>query len=123
MDFALFQSKDTIDAVLDKIFGDSISSSLTMSFLEQILSKDYGSKSTVAQKDAFKIASVLFSLYHHDFLITLLRNFIPKVKPVELNWAKFVLWTLSQASAHAQAQIREGKNKIAFFGCTLLLQV
>lgn len=101
MDFALFQSKETVDAFLDKIFGESISLSLTMSFLEQILSTDYGSKSTPAEKDAFKIASVLCSLcyllaseQHHEFLVTLLRNFVPDVKPVELNWAKFVLWTL-----------------------------
>ena len=39
MDFALFQSKETVDAFLDKIFGESISLSLTMSFLEQISSK------------------------------------------------------------------------------------
>lgn len=88
------------------------------------------SQCSEAEKGAFKIASVLYSLCYllapelqNDFPITLPRNFVPDFKPVEINWARFVLWTLGRASVHARAQIRDGNKKIGIFGCTLLLQV
>lgn len=59
------------------------------------------SQCSEAEKGAFKIASVLYSLCYllapelqNDFPITLPRNFVPDFKPVEINWARFVLWTL-----------------------------
>jgi hypothetical protein len=130
VDYYNLQSKENVDAFLGKIVGDSISSSLTMSFLEHILSNDCGPDSTPAEIDAFKIASVLCSLHYLlapeknlHFPGTLIRNFLPDVNPVQFNWAEFVLSTLGRATVHAQEQIKEGNNKIALFGCTLLLQV
>jgi hypothetical protein len=97
---------------------DNNTSSLTLSSFEYILNKEYGLGSSAAKNDAFKFASVLYSMcyllapeMHHDFSIALLNNFVPVVKPRDLNWAQFVLWTIGRAFVPAQSQWNDGNKR------------
>lgn len=113
-----------------KLFGDTNSSSPSMSFLENVLTKQYGPILTPAEIDAFKIATVLFSMCYllapqtdHEFPTHLINNFVPEVKPEKINWADYMLWTLGRAAAHATKEFNKGRKHISIFGCSLFLQV
>lgn len=130
VNYGLNQSKETLRAFQDKLFSQTSSSCLTLSFLEDILTKEYGPVFSDPEIDAFIIASVLVSMCYllapqteHEFPTHLIKNFVPDVKPADINWAQFVLWTVGRAAVHARSQFSSGSKKISMYGCTLLLQV
>lgn len=123
-------SKDSVSSFKQKLFRQTNSSALTMSYLEHILSKDYESSFSPLEADAFKIASVLYSVCYflapetkHQFPMHLIKNFLPDVKPADINWAQFLLWTVGRGSSHAVEQLNEEAKTISIFGCSLFLQV
>lgn len=128
--YATSQSTEIVTAFTRLLCYESSSPSLTLSFLEDILKKDYGPSWSEAENSAFKIAAVLYSVSyllapgpHHDFPASLISNFLPDLNLGNMNWAELVLWTLSRACTFARSQKDHGNKNIILFGCSLLLQV
>lgn len=128
--YVLNQSNDALTAVMNKMSIDINPPALTLSYLQHVLEKDYELRCSETQKVAFKIAIVMYCVCYflapemnHAFPLHLISNFTNVVKPEEINWAQYVLWTLRRAAMHVKSQIDEGNNKIVLFGCSFLLQV
>jgi hypothetical protein len=124
------QSREAVTAFKKKLSIDGIPATLTLSYLEYVLLKDYGPEWSEDEMDPLKIAIVMYSVCYflapemrHEFPASILCNFIPVVHPEKINWAQLVMWTLSRAAISVQSQLTDENNKVVLFGCSLLLQV
>lgn len=98
---------------------------ITLGYLEKVLVKDYGTKMSRKEIEAFKIAAVLYAdayfigpkgtkakvdqeLYRYVSDPSVIGN---------LNWSEYVLRVLNESTKRAQAMMRQGESKATLEGC------
>lgn len=127
-----YPGKEAVKIVLGILGIEGNPGSLSLEFLEGIITKDYGPvKMTKVERATFKVAFVLYSMasflaVQHQrcsFPTWLLRNFTDPSKIAEINWSAYVLNVLSHGAREVQSQLRSGSRSIKIYGCTFLLQV
>lgn len=104
---------------------------INLECVEQILTRDYGSKMTIREKEAFKVAFVLCA----DAYFLGPKGAKPKInndmcknlaKPAligEFNWCSYVLGSLLQGSQRVKESIRYNTKTVTLDGCLLFAVV
>lgn len=99
---------------------------ITLGYLEKVLIKDYGTKMSTREREAFKIAAMLYAdayfigpkgtkaKVNHDLYRYISEPaFIPT-----LNWCDYALRVITDSTKRAQAALRRGEHLMdAFSSC------
>ncbi|KAL6609417.1 hypothetical protein ACP70R_039386 [Stipagrostis hirtigluma subsp. patula] len=122
---------EVLAAIKRKLSITGTAATLTMDYLEHLLMKDYAEPMQKEEKDAFKIAAVLYAMANllavdgpkNRFPLSLLRNFLDTNTIGQINWSGYVLSIIREAAVHVKRLIEEGKEIHTLGGCTYFLQV
>lgn len=124
-------SSESVITLKNYLSLDDSPTSLTLSWLQHILTKKYSGSMSLPEMRAFKIAAVLYSMAlflaprppRPKFPIGLTTTALHHAQLNEFNWARHVIEALKHSANQVQSQLREGKESVVLYGCSALLQI
>jgi hypothetical protein len=120
-----------MQAIRHKLSLDISKDSITLPFLEEIVTRDYGPVMSHKEEEAFKIAFVLYTMttllsaegLHPGIRLCLLNYLVDTSNIRKVNWAGYVLQVIKEAALSVQHELSSGNLKFVVSGCMLALQV
>lgn len=106
-------------------------SEITLDYVESLLTKDYGGRMSSEEKDAFKVAAVIFADAHFLAPRTAAYKVNQSIMPYlvdpsciqNVNWCHHVLSAVKQASMRVKQGLAAGKKSIPLDCCLIFLEV
>ncbi|TVU31865.1 hypothetical protein EJB05_23568, partial [Eragrostis curvula] len=125
------RSSVTDEMIIQKILQIPRGSEITLGHLEKILVRRYSRKMTKVERDAFKVAAIL---YTDAYLLSpkgsnakINNDLFPYLKDPDsishYNWCGYVLNVLRESAKKVQQALRGGKKSIALEGCLVFIMV
>ncbi|KAL6615921.1 hypothetical protein ACP70R_038191 [Stipagrostis hirtigluma subsp. patula] len=107
------------------------SADVSVEYLENLIVRQYGPKMTFREKNAFKVAAVLFAdsyfIRPHGTAVKVNQSIFGNLLDVDSickkNWASYLLHGLKRACCRVRHCIRQENKSITLDGCLILLQV
>jgi hypothetical protein len=123
--------EDVMLSICHKLSLDNPQDSITLPFLEEILTRNYGLVMSHKEEEAFKIAFVLYAMttllgvqglapsIRHCLL-----NYLVDTSSIrKVNWARYVISVIKEAALSVQEIIASGGRSFVISGCPLAWQV